>query len=55
MWRKSGSPGTNTTWCADSLRSEKNLFIGGRTGSGKPTFTNAILKKMVEYTPNDRF
>jgi hypothetical protein len=23
--------------------------------SGKSTFTNAVLKKMVEYTPSDRF
>jgi type IV secretion system protein VirB11 len=26
-----------------------------RTESGKSTFTNAVLKKMVEYTPSDRF
>jgi type IV secretion system protein VirB11 len=37
------------------VRERKNLLIGGGTGSGKSTFTNAILKKMVEYTPNDRF
>ncbi|MDR2743231.1 MAG: Flp pilus assembly complex ATPase component TadA [Treponema sp.] len=37
------------------VRERKNLLIGGGTGSGKSTFTNAILKKMVEYTPEDRF
>ncbi len=37
------------------IKDKKNLLIGGRTGSGKTTFTNAILKKMVEYTPNDAF
>jgi type IV secretion system protein VirB11 len=37
------------------IRERKNLLIGGRTGSGKSTFTNAVLKKMMEYTPNDRF
>jgi type IV secretion system protein VirB11 len=37
------------------IEARKNLLIGGGTGSGKSTFTNAVLKKMVEYTPNDRF
>jgi len=37
------------------IKERKNILIGGSTGSGKTTFTNAILKKMVEYTPNDRF
>jgi type IV secretion system protein VirB11 len=37
------------------IKERKNLLIGGGTGSGKSTFTNAILRKMVEYTPNDRF
>jgi type IV secretion system protein VirB11 len=37
------------------IKERKNLLIGGGTGSGKSTFTNAVLKKMVEYTPNDRF
>ena len=29
--------------------------MGGSTGSGKTTFTNAIIRKMVEYTPEDSF
>jgi type IV secretion system protein VirB11 len=37
------------------IRERKNLLIGGGTGSGKSTFTNAVLRKMVEYTPDDRF
>jgi type IV secretion system protein VirB11 len=37
------------------IRERKNILIGGATGSGKTTFTNAVLKKMVEYTPNDNF
>ena len=37
------------------IQERKNLLIGGGTGSGKSTFTNAVLKKMAEYTPNDRF
>jgi type IV secretion system protein VirB11 len=37
------------------IRERKNLLIGGGTGSGKSTFANAVLGKMVEYTPNDRF
>ncbi len=37
------------------IKDRKNLLIGGSTSSGKTTFTNAVLKKMVEYTPNDAF
>lgn len=37
------------------IRERKNILVGGATGSGKTTFTNAILKKMAEYTPADRF
>lgn len=37
------------------IKDRKNLLIGGSTGSGKTTFANAVLKKMVEYTPNDAF
>lgn len=37
------------------IKARKNILVGGATGSGKTTFTNAVLKKMVEYTPNDNF
>ena len=37
------------------IRDRKNILIGGGTGSGKSTLTNAIIDKMTEYTPNDRF
>jgi type IV secretion system protein VirB11 len=37
------------------IKERKNILVGGGTGSGKSTFTNAVLKKMVEYTPDDRF
>lgn len=37
------------------IKERKNILIGGSTGSGKTTFSNAILAKMVEYTPNDAF
>ena len=37
------------------INKRKNILIGGGTGSGKSTFTNAVLKKMTEYTPDDRF
>jgi type IV secretion system protein VirB11 len=37
------------------IKQRKNLLIGGATGSGKSTFANAVLKKMHEYTPDERF
>jgi type IV secretion system protein VirB11 len=37
------------------IRDRKNILVGGSTGSGKSTFTNAVLKKMVEYTPEESF
>lgn len=37
------------------IKERKNILVGGSTGSGKTTFTNAIIRKMVEYTPNDSF
>jgi type IV secretion system protein VirB11 len=37
------------------IEERKNILVGGGTGSGKSTFTNAVLQKMAEYTPNDRF
>ncbi|MBQ8680105.1 MAG: Flp pilus assembly complex ATPase component TadA [Treponema sp.] len=37
------------------IRDRKNILIGGGTGSGKSTLTNAVIKKMTEHTPDDRF
>lgn len=37
------------------IKFRKNILISGGTGSGKTTFTNAVLKQMAEYTPNDSF
>lgn len=33
----------------------ENIIVSGSTGSGKTTMTNAIIKKMVELTPDDNF
>ena len=38
-----------------AIKARKNIMVGGATGSGKSTFLNAVLHKMVEYTPDDRF
>ena len=38
-----------------AIERKDNILIGGGTGSGKTTFTNACLKKMSEFTPHDRF
>jgi type IV secretion system protein VirB11 len=37
------------------IKDRKNILVGGSTGSGKSTFTNAIIRKMVEYTPEESF
>ena len=40
--------------CA-SIKERKNIIVCGGTGSGKTTCTNAVIKKMCEYTPRDHF
>lgn len=37
------------------IQIRSNIIIGGETGSGKTTLLNAIIDKMRELTPNDRF
>ena len=37
------------------IRNRSNIVLSGATGSGKTTMLNAILWKMVEFTPDDRF
>ena len=39
----------------DHLVKRSNIIISGSTGSGKTTFTNALLHKMAELTPEERF
>jgi type IV secretion system protein VirB11 len=39
----------------ESIRRKENILIGGGTGSGKTTFTNACMEKMREFTPHERF
>lgn len=37
------------------IKERKNIIISGSTGSGKTTFTNAVIHKMEEFTPDDNF
>jgi type IV secretion system protein VirB11 len=37
------------------LEKRSNIVVSGSTGSGKTTFTNALLEKMRELTPDERF
>ena len=37
------------------IQKRSNIIIGGETGSGKTTLLNAIIDKMREITPDDRF
>lgn len=39
----------------NSIEKRQNIIVSGSTGSGKTTCTNAIIKKMVELTPDDNF
>lgn len=39
----------------EHIKNKSNIVIGGETGSGKTTLLNAIIDKMVEFTPDDRF
>ena len=39
----------------DHLVKRSNIVVSGSTGSGKTTFVNALLKKMADLTPDERF
>jgi type IV secretion system protein VirB11 len=36
------------------IEKRSNIVISGSTGSGKTTFTNACIKKMIDFTPDER-
>ena len=36
------------------IEKRSNIVISGSTGSGKTTFTNACIKKMLDFTPDER-
>jgi type IV secretion system protein VirB11 len=36
------------------IEKRSNIVISGATGSGKTTFTNACIKKMLDFTPDER-
>ncbi len=38
-----------------AIAERKNIIVAGVTGCGKTTCTNAIIQKMVEFTPHDNF
>jgi type IV secretion system protein VirB11 len=37
------------------IEKRSNIVISGSTGSGKTTFTNACIEKMLAFTPDERF
>ena len=37
----------------EHIKKRSNIVIGGETGSGKTTLLNAIIDKMVEFTPDN--
>jgi type IV secretion system protein VirB11 len=39
----------------EHIKNRSNIIVGGSTGAGKTTFTNACLEKMREFTPDERF
>lgn len=38
-----------------AIEDRKNILVCGGTGSGKTTCTNAVIRKMCEFTPLDHF
>ncbi len=36
------------------IEKRTNIVISGATGSGKTTFTNACIEKMIDFTPDER-
>jgi len=36
------------------IKNRSNIVISGSTGSGKTTFTNACIEKMLDFTPDER-
>jgi type IV secretion system protein VirB11 len=36
------------------IKNRSNIIISGSTGSGKTTFTNACIEKMLDFTPDER-
>lgn len=39
----------------EAIAKRRNVLVVGGTGSGKTTLVNALIAKMVEVTPHDRF
>lgn len=39
----------------EHIKKRSNIVLGGATGSGKTTLLNAIVEKMKDETPDDRF
>lgn len=39
----------------EHIKKRSNIVVGGETGSGKTTLLNAVIAKMAEFTPDDRF
>ena len=37
------------------IREKKNIIISGATGSGKTTFLNSCIQKLVDFQPDDRY
>ncbi|MDR1459764.1 MAG: Flp pilus assembly complex ATPase component TadA, partial [Bacteroidales bacterium] len=47
-------PQEEADYLISCMKNLKNIVIAGGTSSGKTTFTNAMIKKMLEIVPQDR-